>query len=109
MPIEETEVVDFVDIDCESGDVRLTISDHLPWDHDKGEHLLLLQDKLNAYLRFIESGEMTKKFPETKGRRVVINLVCKHPLSEKASLFFKKASSAISAAGFALRFKLLGS
>ena len=106
MSIEQTEIVDFVHIDRKSGDVWLTISDHLPWDQDEGEHLVLLQNKLNAYLRFIESGEMIKQIPETKGRKVLINLVGKFPLSEKARLFFEKASAAIYGAGFKLQFKL---
>ncbi len=106
MSIEQTGIVDFVNVDPKSGDVWLTISDHLPWDHGEGEHLILLQDKLNAYLRFIESGEMFKEIPETKGRKVVINLIGKFPISEKASLFIEKASAAISTAGFKLQFKL---
>lgn len=109
MSIEQSKVVDFVSIDPGSGDVYLTISDHLPWDHGEGEHLLLLQDKLNAYLRFIESGEMVKEIPETKGRKVLIELVGQFPLSQKASVFFEKASAAVHTAGFILQFKLLGS
>lgn len=108
MSIEQTGTIDFVNIDRKLGDVWLTISDHLPWDHGEGEHLLLLQNKLNAYLRFIESGEMFKEIPETKGRKVLINLVGQFPLSEKANLFFEKASAAIYGAGFKLQFKLLG-
>ena len=106
MSIEQNEIVDFVSIDPKSGDVYLTISDHLPWDHGDGEHLLLLQNKLNAYLRFIESGEMVKELPETNGRKVLIELVSQFPLSEKASLLFEKASAEINAAGFKLQFKL---
>ncbi|MCQ0034719.1 hypothetical protein GAS18_11300 [Burkholderia glumae] len=61
-------------------------------------------EKLNAYLRFIESGEVAKKFPEAKGRNVVINVVGQFPLSEKAKLLFEKATAAIQAAGFTLKF-----
>ena len=109
MSIEQTDTVDFVNIDHGSGDVWLTISDHLGWDQGEGEHLLLLQSKLNAYLRFIESGEIFIEFPETRGRKMVINLVGKFPLSEQANLFLEKARSAISNAGFALQFKLMPS
>src|SRR5437868_13420758 len=57
MSIEQTEIVDFVNSDRETGDLWLTISDHLEWDRNSGEHLVLLQNQLNAYFRFIESGE----------------------------------------------------
>jgi len=106
MSIEQTDVVDFVSVDKKSGDALLTISDHLAWDQNEEEHLLLLQNKLNAYLRFIESGEVLRKFPEVDGRSVVINVVGQFPLSERASLFFEKASVAIRDAGFKLQFTL---
>jgi hypothetical protein len=48
MSIEQIDVVDFVSIDKNSGDAWLTISDHLTWDRNEGEHLLLLQNKLNT-------------------------------------------------------------
>ncbi|MHB1530030.1 MAG: DUF6572 domain-containing protein [Acidiferrobacteraceae bacterium] len=106
MSIDQTDTIDFVTIENGSGDVLLTISDHLDWDQAEGTHLVLLQSKLNAYLRFIESGELQKKFPESIGRDVVINLVSKFPLSEKAAIFLKRAEGAISNAGFRLQSKL---
>jgi hypothetical protein len=109
MSIEQTDTVDFVSVDSVSDNLLLTISDHLAWDEGEGEgeHLLLLQKKLNAYLRFIESGAISKKFPEAKGRNVVINLVGQFPLSEKASFFLSKATSAIQASGVNLKFSLV--
>ena len=79
MSIDQTDVIDLAAIDRASGDLWLTISDHLPWDKNEGDHLILLQNKLNAYLRFIESGEVFKKVPAAEGRNIVINLVGKFP------------------------------
>ncbi len=107
MSIDQTDKIDFVTIEYQTGDVLLSISDHLSWDHDEGEHLLMLQAKLNTYLAFVEGGQMYQEVPETIGRRVVINLVGKFPLSEEATKFFRLASQAIHKAGFALRFKHL--
>lgn len=107
MSIEQTQTVDFVNIDRVSGDVVLAISDHLSWEEDEGDHLVLLQDKLNTYLRFIESGELVTKFPGAKGRDIVISLVGQFPMSQTAQKFFTMASDAIAAAGFTLRFSIL--
>jgi hypothetical protein len=104
MSVDQTDKVDFITIDNASGDLWLTISDHLPWDENEGDHLILLQDKLNTYLRFIESGEVFSKVPEARGRNVVINLVGKFPLSQQANLFVGKAQEAIEGAGFRLQF-----
>jgi len=106
MSIEQTDTIDFVNIDKGSGDVLLTISDHLDWDQTEGQHLMLLQGKLNAYLRFIESGELYQKYPEASERPVIIQIVSKFPMSQKAEIFFERASGAIDEAGFKLRFKL---
>jgi hypothetical protein len=107
MSVEEIDKIDFATVDNASGDLWLTISDHLPWDEDEISHLTFLQSKLNAYLRFIESGEVFRKLPEAKGRNIVINVVGKYPLSQQADSFLRKASGAIERAGFSLRFDLM--
>jgi hypothetical protein len=107
MSIDQADTIDFVGIDKASGDLWLTISDHLPWDENEGNHLILLQDKLNAYLRFIESGEVIEKFPGAEGRKIVIDLVGKFPLSQLATSFFERARAATEEAGFRLQFRVL--
>lgn len=109
MTIEQLDKIDFLGIDSNSGDVVLTISDHLSWDEEENEHLFLLQEKLNAYLRFIESGEMLEKRPDTLERSVVILIMGKFAMSERAESYFKKFRTVINAAGFELKFKLLQS
>ena len=108
MSIEQTNTVDFVSIDDATGDALLTIADHLPWDKDEEAHLLLLQDKLNSYLRFIESSEITKRFPQTAGRALKIVVVGKYRLSPRAAIVFEKAKATIQEAGVSLQFKLHG-
>jgi hypothetical protein len=107
MSIDQTNSIDFATIDKASGDLWLTISDHLPWEGYEGDHLVLLQNKLNTYLRFIESGEVFRKVPDAEGRTIVINLVGKFPLSQKADRFFEKAQAAVEGAGFRLQFNLM--
>jgi calcineurin-like phosphoesterase len=107
MSIDQADTIDFATIDKDSGDLWLTISDHLGWDENEGNHLFLLQNKLNAYLRAIESGEILSKVPEAQGRNIVINLVGKVPLSQKADSYFRKAQTLIEEAGFRLQFSLM--
>ena len=52
MSIEQSDVIDFVSID-QNDNLVLTISDHLARDEEL-RHLFLLQEKINAYLRFLE-------------------------------------------------------
>jgi hypothetical protein len=56
--VEQTDEVDIVGIDRETGHVVLTVSDHLDWSDSVGHQIILLQKKLNRYLTFVESGEI---------------------------------------------------
>jgi hypothetical protein len=106
MSIEQTDKVDFVNLDRATRRVVLIISDHLDWSHDERNHLLLLQKKLNSYLSFVESGELIKKFPDERGLPIVISIVGRSLMSEQANLFFEKARESIENEGFLLEFKL---
>lgn len=106
MSIDQTDVVDAVAIDRKSGIVTLAIADHLDW-VDEERHLLLLQEKINSYLRFLESGEIFESFPDSAGRDIVIDVVGQFDLCESAQRFLGEASKIIERAGFALRFRKL--
>jgi hypothetical protein len=105
MAVDRTDKIDFIGVDRRTGCVVLTISDHLPWIGAADGHLELLQEKLNAYLAFIESGQLIETYPDAAGRHVVINVVGKYDLSVPASEFLDYANAAVSAAGLTLRFE----
>jgi len=104
MSIEQAYTVDFISIDEQSRRIVLTVSDHLDWERDPDSHLMLLQSKLNSYLRFVESGEIEKKFPEIKDRQISIRVVGRFPMSEEAASFFRKMEAAIKKIGLVLEF-----
>ena len=62
MTIEQLDVVDFIGVEKYTNKVILTISDHLDWEKEE-EHLHLMQRKINAYINFIESGELCETVP----------------------------------------------
>ena len=105
MTVEEPGKIDFNVIEPQSGDIRLVIMDHLDWKEQEGEHLMLLQNKLNSYLAFIESAEIYTKLPKAIGRKIVIEVMGKFPLSDDARKFYRLAAKAIEDAGFSLRFE----
>ncbi len=106
MSIEQTKVIDFIGTDNKTGNINLGVSDHLDWKDPKNEHLLILQEKINTYLAFIESGQLYEEYPSAKGKRVIIRVIGKYPLSEEAKKFYKKSSEIVAKAGFELRFDL---
>jgi len=105
MSIEQAGIVDFISINEGASEVVLTISDHLEWSADNKEHLFLLQEKINSYLRFIESGELMESYPKANGRGVVINIIGKFPLDEEAEKFIDNVRAIVGDAGIVLRFE----
>ncbi len=101
MTIAETEKVDALGEEISTGDVVLSIFDHLDWT-DEQEHLLLLQEKINSYLDFIETGQIQEDFPKAEGARLKIQILAKYPLSEAAEDFLAKASFATNTSGISL-------
>jgi uncharacterized protein DUF6572 len=106
MSIEQTDMVDAIGVETETGVVILTVSDHLGWENE-ARHLLTLQEKLNAYLRFIESGELQEVYPDAKGRTTVIDVVMRLPLSSGAKRFFEVVTPIVRKAGVELRARVL--
>ena len=105
MSVEDVSIVDLIGVDTRSGNVVLTISDHLEW--DDGEHVLQLQDKLNTCLRFIESGELVERYPDAKGRTAQIAVVFKHPPDALGETFLSRAKAMTSDAGIVLTYEVL--
>jgi hypothetical protein len=96
MSIDQTGVVDAIGVDGSTGQVVLTISDHLEWDKN---HFMLLQEKLNTYLSFVESGELLGSYPNAKGREVLINVVCKYAPDQNAKGFLSQVNGIVEGAG----------
>jgi hypothetical protein len=99
MTIEQTNLIDIISTDERAGEVILTISDHLDWS-ETTVHLHLLQEKLNRYLAFVESGEIMEKYPNARDRAVVFRVVSKFTPNPLGLAFLAKAADIIQSAGF---------
>jgi hypothetical protein len=100
MSIEQADVVDIMGI--QGASVILTISDHLDWDDEAG-HALALQEKINTYLRFIESGEILEVYPQAAGKVPVICVAMRVPPSSGGTQFFDLVRPILASAGVELR------
>ena len=104
MSVDQTNVIDIIS-KAPTGEVTLTISDHLDW-AETTEHLLTLQEKLNTYLRFLESGEIYDSYPDAVGKALIIDVAFKFAPNLEARSFLVKAQSVIEGAGFGFKFEL---
>jgi hypothetical protein len=106
MSIVDKDTIDSIGISKNGEKVTLAISDHLNWDNEC-EHLIIFQDKLNTYLRFLESGEVYETYPQAKGKQLEIMIYAKYELSEKAEEFLDFARRKVAEAGYSLECQII--
>ena len=80
MSIEHLDRIDAIST-TPDGRIQLTISDHLDWQNLE-LHSELLQDKIFAYLEFIENGQLREVYPESLNKKIAISLSLNHGPSE---------------------------
>jgi len=96
MNIELTNQIDAIGMSAESGDVILSVIDGAEW---SGKHLLLLQEKLNTYLRLVESGEVYFAYPSALGKRIEIHVYWRVAPPREAEQFLSRVASIMGEAG----------
>ena len=107
MSVDETDKIDLLVTDREKTHVLLVIADHLDWEEfDEGHHLELLQDKINAYLDFVESGQLVEARPDLTGLPVIIRVDAKYPPSKKAEKFYRAVGPVATEVGVSLELHL---
>ena len=88
MSVVDVDKVDGIGMDEDENTVALMISDHLDW-KDEYVHLEILQDKINAYLGFIESGQLQQVYPNKKIKEYVIEIFFQYSVPDSCSRFLK--------------------
>lgn len=109
MSITNPQVIDIWAIPVwEPDNVVLYISDHLEWggEREQGEHLQLLQDKLNTYVAFIESGEIYTKIPNALGKHPIIRINGLYELPEQGEFFLDHVAQTLKEVGIGFEFVL---
>lgn len=105
MSVDDRNVVDAIGVEKGSAIVVLTVSDHRAWgDRD---HLVALQDKLNDYFGFVESGQLIESYPDALDRKIRIDVVCKYPPDSDGERLLFQARQVVEAAGWSLSWFVL--
>lgn len=109
MSITETKVIDIIAVpEWEPDNVVLVITDHLQWGDkaEQHEHLLLLQEKINTYIAFIENGELLESYPQAIGKNPKIRINGLYVLPEQGESFIDRVTEVLKGAGIAVEFVL---
>ena len=106
MSIDQKGVIDVLTRSRDTGDITLTISDHLDWAQPL-EHIALLQAKVDAYLRFIASGQVWERFPDAIHKGIIIMVAFRVPPPEGDVMDFLAAvEEQVETAGYIFAFKV---
>ncbi len=87
MSINDINSIDMMGQCKETGKVILTLIDDMNW-IDERSHLSKLQEKLNAYLAFIESGQIFEEEPNFKDEVIKIEVCMKYKPTNNAEDFW---------------------
>lgn len=104
MSIEDTDVIDIISTEKSSGVVVVSTTDHLEW--GDMEHLMKIQEKINSYLAFIESGEIYASYPKADGKKIGIEIIFKNAPDDQGVSFLNKCSEFVQNAGFRFEYKV---
>jgi hypothetical protein len=105
MTVEKSGSIDAIGIDRVTSEMVLTIIDHLAWDDIRG-HLVLLQEKLNRYLGYLEAEEFRETYPQGIGKTARIDVVFLYPPPLQAESFFASATAVVSENGHTLTWRV---
>ena len=92
MTVLDKDVVDDIGYRDEEKAAYLITYDHLMWHEDvEEEHFKILQDKLNAYFIFIQTGQVDEQFPQKEIKEYVILICFLYPPTKYAKVFLRAA------------------
>ena len=90
MAVDNASQIDAIANDKENACLVLLITDHLNWDNEF-EHLKILQDKINAYVAFIESEQYDEIYPNADFKMAMIEIHFKYDITDSCQKFLQVA------------------
>jgi hypothetical protein len=90
--LDNTGVVDAIGLEAPTDTIVLTVLDSWEWG-DEQLHLKSLQEKLNSYFAFIESGQIYDDYPSARGKSLRIDVIAKCPVPNTCVTLLAEANS----------------
>lgn len=106
MAVDNTKVIDGIGIDKDRKALCLLLTDHLEWSGNNTlteyDHLILLQEKINAYISYLETKQYEEQYPEEEIIMVVIEMHFKYSINDNCRNFINTVQSQIGLYGIKL-------
>ena len=85
MAIDNVEIIDMI-AEGKKNELVLIITDHLDWADEHG-HLILLQEKINTYLMFIETKQYNEVYPGKEYDSCLLHICFAYDIPENCENF----------------------
>ena len=92
MSVTESNKIDAMGKSKEKKELSLLIADHLEWENEY-EHLVILQDKINSYLGFIESKQYESIYPYDNFETFVIEIHFQNGMTDNCLKFLETVAN----------------
>lgn len=94
MTVEQEKKIDIIYTEEDESEVVVAICDHLPWDME--DHILILQEKINSYITFILGGQIYEDYPDSKDKKITIQVYALHEFTDEALEFLENVKEFLS-------------
>ncbi len=99
MAIDNANVIDGMAIDKNRKALRLLLTDHFAWNGNNTlseyDHLILLQEKINAYIRYLETKQYEEQYPKEEIVMAIIEIHFKYDITENCEKFLNTVQNQI--------------
>ena len=100
--VDNASQIDAIANDKENACLVLLITDHLNWDNEF-EHLKILQDKINAYVAFIESEQYDEIYPNADFKMAMIEIHFKYDITDNCQKFLQVVQDQLGQIGIKIK------
>ena len=99
MAIDNENIIDGIAIDKNRKALCLLLNDHFAWNGNntlsEHDHLILLQAKINAYIRYLETKQYEEQYPEEEIVMAIIEIHFKYDITENCEHFLNAVQNQI--------------
>ena len=113
MSVNNSNVLDGIGLDRETGCLRLLIKDPFVWEGPSAflseyKHLRMLQNKLNAYFDFLRSGQYERNYPNQNFSRCIIEMRFRGEIPDSCIRFLRAVQKKVGDYGIHLEAQVGG-
>lgn len=92
---ERTTVVDFVAKGESPDEWKMVLVEEGPWIGSTDDQLRRVQERMYGCIDAVLDGQLAESFPESKGKRVIVQLDCYNVPRAEVEVFFQRFSSGV--------------